>query len=245
MNFHETKDILKIEGVKARGYGIIPKLVMQDKRLSIEAKAIYSYFCSYAGAGDTAFPSIRKICYDLGISEERYRKHFKTLLFCGYITVEQKKEKGRFSRNIYTLNDKPKEDNTIKTPYTEKQGTEFPYTENNTYKINSDKINSDKNYQSINQEEIEIEAIYQKSNIELYQDEKLKEALKQAIKELYEKPKSREIIKRVTIEHLTEALHRTREESLKKEIRDKDAYFKEVLLSVITSGGLNSAIFKI
>lgn len=114
MSYHETKDILRIQGIKAKGYGIIPKIVMQDKRLTIESKAIYSYFCTYAGAGETAFPSVGKICHDLCIGEERYRKHFKDLVKYGYITVEQLKEKGKFSRNIYTLEDKPQEQNTPK-----------------------------------------------------------------------------------------------------------------------------------
>jgi hypothetical protein len=35
------------------GYGQIPKKVMMDKRLSVEAKAIYAYFCSYCGGGNT------------------------------------------------------------------------------------------------------------------------------------------------------------------------------------------------
>ena len=31
------------------GYGIIPKVVMRDKNLSIEAKAIYAYLTAFAG----------------------------------------------------------------------------------------------------------------------------------------------------------------------------------------------------
>ncbi len=54
----KNNDTLHVEGVRSRGFGIIPKLVMQDKRLTGDAKAIYAYFCSYAGAGDTAFPIV-------------------------------------------------------------------------------------------------------------------------------------------------------------------------------------------
>ena len=39
------------------GYGIVAKFVMRDKNLSVEAKAIYAYICSFAGSGTTAFPS--------------------------------------------------------------------------------------------------------------------------------------------------------------------------------------------
>lgn len=70
-------DKLRVEGVFSKGYGIIPKLVMQDQDLSIEAKSIYAYFASYAGNGTTAFPSVSKIIYDLNIGEERFYKHRK------------------------------------------------------------------------------------------------------------------------------------------------------------------------
>ncbi|RBP59297.1 helix-turn-helix protein [Alkalibaculum bacchi] len=106
MNF---RDILEAKGVKARGYGIIPKLAMLDRELTIEAKAIYSYFCSYAGAGTTAFPSRDKICDDLGISVKRYYKHFSLLKQLGYVEVRQvKKENNKFSYNIYNLIENPK-----------------------------------------------------------------------------------------------------------------------------------------
>ena len=76
----QSQDLLQVQGRMALGYGIIPKLAMQDQRLTIEAKAIYSYFCSYAGAGTTAFPGRNKILHDLKISKDRYYNHFTT---CG------------------------------------------------------------------------------------------------------------------------------------------------------------------
>jgi len=97
-------DILQVQGINEKGFGIIPKLVMQDKRLTAEAKAIYGYFCSYAGAGRTAFPSRNKIISDLGMSINRYYSHFRLLTDCGYIVVErQPPVKGVLQKNIYTL----------------------------------------------------------------------------------------------------------------------------------------------
>lgn len=97
-------DILKVQGRMTMGYGIIPKMVMQDKRLTIEAKAIYAYFCSYAGAGTTAFPSRDKIIKDLQLGVKRYYNHLNLLKDYGYIEVEQKIDSnGKFKRNIYTL----------------------------------------------------------------------------------------------------------------------------------------------
>ena len=111
-------DILIIQGRMTKGYGIIPKMPMQDKRLTIEAKAIYSYFCSYAGAGSTAFPSRAKILNDLQIGEKRYYTHFNLLKKYGYITVEQNaNNKGKFKNNVYTLVE-------MIEPYSQNGGTE-------------------------------------------------------------------------------------------------------------------------
>lgn len=97
-------DIIKGIQVNSAGFGTISKLAMQDRRLHIAAKAIYAYFNSYAGGGDTCFPSRKKICFDLGISNDTLSKYLRQLTECGYISVEQIKEGGRFSHNIYTLN---------------------------------------------------------------------------------------------------------------------------------------------
>lgn len=99
----EQNDIMQVEGINSKGYGTISKLFMQDKRLSAVAKAIYAYFCSYAGAGQQAFPRVNKIMQDLVIGKNAYYKYFNQLLDCGYIKVEQKRINGRLSHNIYTL----------------------------------------------------------------------------------------------------------------------------------------------
>lgn len=96
-------DILKTIELHSKGYGIIPKLVMQDKSLHVTSKAIYAYFCSYAGSGDTCFPSRTRICADLGISIDTFGKYLKQLTDKGYIECSQIKENGKFSHNVYTL----------------------------------------------------------------------------------------------------------------------------------------------
>lgn len=108
-NFENFKDLIEIEGINAKGYGSIGKLVMLDQRLTIEAKAIYGYFCSYAGGGSSAFPSVSKILFDLKISKTRYYKHFKLLTDFGYISVKQIKKENKFANNVYTLHLNPKE----------------------------------------------------------------------------------------------------------------------------------------
>lgn len=95
---------LKEQSIRAKGYGILPKAVMKDRRLSIEAKAIYGYLATYAGNGTTAFPSVRLLLLDLGISKNRFYTHRKQLIDLGYLSIsQQKRANGGFSSNEYTL----------------------------------------------------------------------------------------------------------------------------------------------
>ena len=110
----EFKDQLRIEGILSKGFGHIAKFVATDTDLTIEALAIYGYFSSFAGGGDSAFPSRKKILYDLKIGKERYYNHYNLLLKEGYIETEQEKyyheekKKWVLGNNIYTLISNPK-----------------------------------------------------------------------------------------------------------------------------------------
>lgn len=94
---------LRVEGINSKGFGTIPKLLMQDRNLHITSKAIYAYLCSYAGGGETCFPTRNKVCFDLNISKDTFGKYLKELIKFGYIRCEQIKENGKFSHNVYTL----------------------------------------------------------------------------------------------------------------------------------------------
>ena len=100
----EKKDALVLHGVDAKGYGKIPKLVMKDPDLTVEAKAIYAYISSYSGGGSTAFPSVSLMCHDLKMGENRFYKHRKLLVDKNYIQISKNKsDKNEFSNNVYTL----------------------------------------------------------------------------------------------------------------------------------------------
>ena len=117
-------DVLKVSGINSKGYGMFPKMVSKDRRLTIEAVGIYAYICSYAGSGNTAFPSVSTILYDLGIGENRYYNHLKLLVKYGYISVEKiRGEKGKFNHNIYVLNAEILDSNEEKEPYPQNRGT--------------------------------------------------------------------------------------------------------------------------
>lgn len=147
-------DELRGQGVLAQGYGITPKAVMQDDRLTIEAKAIYAYIASFAGTGTTAFPGKRKMAADLKISEERLYTHRKLLIKYGYITVTQERgANGTLGKTVYTLEpvaiERPDTDDpSADKPCAEKPCSEKPRTENPSHNNNKSKINNINNNKS-------------------------------------------------------------------------------------------------
>lgn len=107
----ETFNTIEHEGLKAAGYGSIPKAVMQDPRMDVTAKAVYAYFASYAGAGRSAIPTVAQIMRDLNVSKPTYQKAMRSLKELGYITVTQENwsssdHKG-FASNHFILKEFP------------------------------------------------------------------------------------------------------------------------------------------
>lgn len=94
---------VKYEGILAKGFGLIPRMLTRDKDLSIEAKAIYAYLAAFAGNNTEAFPSVELICSELNISEKRYFKHRKDLLQKGYIRIRRERLESGFSKNFYEI----------------------------------------------------------------------------------------------------------------------------------------------
>ena len=140
------EDIIKLQGIFENGYGFIAKKVMKDKNLNVISKAIYSYICSYSGKGQDAFPSQSLICFDLGISKGTLSKYMKELKENGYIKVRQENSKGKFSRNIYTINIVP----CIISPYTVKTDTQI--TVHGQIDTNNNSSNNNNNYNNNNKD---------------------------------------------------------------------------------------------
>ena len=124
------------KGIYKKGYGTIAKKVMKDKNLNIISKAIYAYICSYAGKGKDAFPSQKLISNDLGINIGTLAKYTQELKDSGYITVKGHKEKGKFSKNLYTINI---ELNMVSpcTVKTDTETTEYGQIDTNNNNINN------------------------------------------------------------------------------------------------------------
>ena len=92
-----------MKSILAEGYGIIPKLVMRDESLSIEAKAIYAYLAAFAGNRFEAYPSVELICHELNISKKRFLTHRKMLVERGYMEIKRQRAANGFSNNVYVL----------------------------------------------------------------------------------------------------------------------------------------------
>lgn len=102
-----SQNFLATSELFSKGYGFIPKVVMTDTDLTVEAKAIYSYLASYSGAGMSSYPSTWLILNHLNMSKNRYLKHRQLLIDKGYISVTQQRVETGFSKNIYILNQEP------------------------------------------------------------------------------------------------------------------------------------------
>lgn len=186
-------DKLQMEGIFKEGYGNISKLVMKDRNLTIGAKAVYAYLCSYSGAGGIAYPSRSLICHDLKISQETLSKHLKNLEEQGYILREQQRSNGSFSHNIYTILTIPRKPDTkiadIEKIDIEKIDIGKIETNNNSYNNNSINNNNKNTYIVENEENLtEKEQIPYKEIIE-YLNEKTGKQYR------YTTPKTRELIK--------------------------------------------------
>ena len=172
----QEQNEVKLQGVMAKGYGTIPKVVVQDEDLSIEAKAIYSYIASYAGAGHTAFPSVSITTKHLGISKNRYYKHRKYLEDKGYISIERVRTENGFSKNIYTLNSTVRIQNVdIRNVDIRNVDIRNEYTNNNNSNNNNSNNNSSKKDSQQSQKRYADDSQYMKAAIYLF--EKIKERL--------------------------------------------------------------------
>lgn len=132
------------------GYGLVFKRVMKDTNLNIEAKALYSYLSAYAGADESAFPSVKLICHELNISEKRLQKYRKQLVDYGYLKIERTKSNNIYGKNLYTINHEPRpvhfggvENGGIQIGSVETRPVENVGTTNNNPTINSITNNSE------------------------------------------------------------------------------------------------------
>ena len=191
-----------MEGIFKEGYGNISKLVMKDRNLTIGAKAVYAYLCSYSGAGGIAYPSRSLICHDLKISQETLSKHLKNLEEQGYILREQQRSNGSFSHNIYTILTIPRKPDTkitdIEKTDIEKTDIGKLETNNNSYNNNSNNNIKYNNKEKENIKEKESIRSSSKNTPSLSETSKKQETFKESSKE---KPAKKKVLREKEIKN--------------------------------------------
>lgn len=131
------------DSIYREGYGIVAKLVMRNRELSPEAKAIYSYICSFAGSGTTAFPSAELMMHELNMGDKRFYKFRKELVDKGYITIIKQRNGNRRDKNIYQLETEPsKVLQHRQFESVQSESIHFESVQNEGSNINSNNINS-------------------------------------------------------------------------------------------------------
>lgn len=140
----QNQGTLSWTGIKGAGFGVIPKAIMVDQRLSVKAKALYAYFASYAGSEAVAFPSKKDVLYQLNLSNNSYSKYINELIALNYLKrVQRHDSNGLLSVNDYFLISNPDLDmlpNRPEKKFAEKEAQ--PFTKNPDT-INPDTINPD------------------------------------------------------------------------------------------------------
>ena len=126
------------------GYGLVFKRVMKDRNISIEAKALYSYLSSYAGADESAFPSVELIKHELNIGKQRYQRARRELENAGYLQVDRKQNGNIYGSNLYTLFHNPRQVDIrpVDSQPVEIQSVDSQPTTNNSITNNSITSNS-------------------------------------------------------------------------------------------------------
>lgn len=133
--------------VENNGYGIVFKSLTKNPNIDIEAKGLFAYLTTYAGAKDNAYPSVDLICHELNISTKRFQKYRKQLVEAGYLSISREKSSNLYGRNVYTLHHEPRQVQIrpVENESMQIESVENLPNKNNSIKNNSIKNNNDKN----------------------------------------------------------------------------------------------------
>jgi len=85
------------------GFGTVYRSVMRHEKLGVGAKALYALLCSYSGAKEYCWPTVKVLCKDLGVLEPTLKRYRAELVEKGIIRVEPRRSGNRNGANIYRL----------------------------------------------------------------------------------------------------------------------------------------------
>lgn len=124
-----AENVLIHDNVFSQGYGIVAQKVMRQSSISRDARLFYAYLCSFAGSGDTAFPSTQTILTELGFSKKTFYKYREELEAFGLIVIEVKNTRhGR--QTIYKLPPVPVPKEEVLDIITQREQTKINRTAN-------------------------------------------------------------------------------------------------------------------
>jgi len=109
----EKNIILKgADAATAKGFTQLPNFILKSKKLNAGDKITFAMLLSYAWQNDYCFPGQVRLAEDLGLHETNVRKHLKSLEANGLLAITRR---GQGKTNIYELNLKPRNHNSILT----------------------------------------------------------------------------------------------------------------------------------
>lgn len=129
------------------GFGVVYQDVMRNKQLSPEAKAIYAYLSSIAGAEDSCYPSVETMQKELCMSKNRLMKHMGQLIVFGVVEKVRERNGNIYGRNTYKITHEVEVVNDLKRIFeaVENEAVEIRAVENeatNNNNTNNNNINN-------------------------------------------------------------------------------------------------------
>lgn len=85
------------------GYGIVTRAVMRRDDLSLRAKTVYAYLCSFAGAIGICYPTQELMCHELHITKPTLQRAIQELINAEIISKKVQRKRGRFANTVYTI----------------------------------------------------------------------------------------------------------------------------------------------
>jgi biotin operon repressor len=86
--------------VSSGGFTQLPNFIINDNKLSSNAKIVYAKLLSYAWHNDRVFPGQERMAEELGMSRPTINKAVRELEGEGYLDIQRR---GQGLTNVYTL----------------------------------------------------------------------------------------------------------------------------------------------
>ena len=87
--------------IAQNGFTQVPNFILDDPKLSLGAKVVYSKFLSYAWHNSFVFPGQDTLAEAIGLTQGRVSQFIKELQTAGFIEINRR---GQGKTNIYKVN---------------------------------------------------------------------------------------------------------------------------------------------